>query len=265
MAVTTREGLKKYALRSLGAPVVQINVADEQLEDRLDEAIEYFKLYHYDGIERMFLRYCVQESDFPTYEPVGSYSGFSGVSGAYPQDHIFIPIPDHIYGVKRVVPFRQGMSSANLFDIQYQLRLNDLYELTNTSVAYYAMTMQHMALLDQILNGYPQFEFNRLSGKLRLEVTKTKLTPGTWIVIECYAALNPDQNTLVYNDPWLKRYVEALFKSQWGANLKKFSGLTLPGGVTIDGKDLYLEAAQEIKDLEDELMNKSSPLGFIVG
>jgi hypothetical protein len=265
MAVSTREGLKNYCLRALGAPALTINVTEEQLQDRLDEAIDYFKLYHYDGIERMYLRYCVQETDFPVYEPAGSYSGFSGVSGAYPQDHIYIDIPDHIYGVKRIVPFRQGLSSANLFDIQYQLRLNDLYELTNTSVAYYAMTMQHMTLLDQILNGYPQFEFNRLSGKLRLEVTKTKLAVGTWIVIECYAALDPEANTRVYNDPWLKRYVEALFKRQWGANLKKFSGLALPGGVTIDGKDLYLESLQEIKELEDEMTNKSSPLGFIMG
>lgn len=274
--VTSREGLKQYALRSLGAPALQINVADEQLEDRLDEAIEYFRLYHYDGIERMYLRYKITESDYPTWygtsgwgasgAPAGvsGYSGYSGVS--FPQNHIVLTIPDYIYGVKRVIPFRQGSTSANLFDMQYQLRLNDLYEMTNTSVVYYSMVMQHMALLDQMLNGYPQFEFNRLAGgKLYLEISQTKMRLGDFIVIECYRALDPQSCPLVYNDPWLKSYVEALFKKQWGTNLKKFSGLQLPGGVTLDGKDLYIEAMQEIKELEDELQNKSAPLGFIMG
>ena len=275
--VNSRESLKQYCLRELGAPALTINVTEEQLEDRLDEAIEYFKLYHFEGIERMYLRYQIQAADLPTYygtsgwgsgqsgapAAVSGYSGFSGFS--FPQDHIVIDCPDYIYGIKRIIPFRQGSSTANLFDIQYQLRLNDLYEMTNTSVVYYSMVMQHMTLLDQILNGYPQFEFNRLSGKLRLEASRTKLYVGNWIVLEAYRALDPEANSRVYNDQWLKRYVAALFKRQWGANLKKFSGLALPGGVTIDGKDLYLEALQEIKELEDEMVNKSAPMGFIMG
>ena len=244
MAVTSREQLKQYALRALGAPVLQINVADEQLEDRLDEAIEYFRLYHYDGIERMYLKHQVTQDDIDTQS---------------------IPIPDYVYGVKRVIPFRQGSSSANLFDVQYQLRLNDLYELTNTSMVYYTMVMQHMTALDQILNGYPQFEFNRLKGRLYLEVNKTKLVPENYIIIECYRALDPETATKMYSDPWLKSYVEALFKKQWATNLKKFQGMQLPGGVSIDGQSMYLEATQEVKDLEDELETKSAPLGFIMG
>ena len=132
MAVTSREQLKQYALRSLGHPVVQINVSEEQLEDRLDEAIAYFQLYHYDGIERMYLKHLITQQD---------------------RDNQYITVPDYIYGIKRIIPFRQGSSSQNLFDIQYQLRLNDLYEITNTSMVYYSMVMQHMAMLDQLLNG----------------------------------------------------------------------------------------------------------------
>jgi hypothetical protein len=244
MAVTTRNQLKEYALRSLGKPVVQINVAEEQLEDRLDEAIAYFQLYHYEGIERMYLRHQITQEDI---------------------DNQYINIPDFVYGVKRVIPFRQGSSSANLFDVQYQLRLNDLYELTNTSMVYYTMVMQHMQSLDLVLNGYPQFEFNRLGGKLYLEVGKRKLVPGNFIIVECYRALDPEQNSKMYNEPWLKLYVEALFKKAWATNLKKFQNMQLPGGVTIDGQAMYLEATQEIKDLEDELQNKSAPLGFFVG
>lgn len=244
MAVTSREQLKQYALRALGAPVVQINVAEEQLEDRLDEAISYFQLYHYDGIERMYLKHQVTQTDI---------------------DNQYITVPDYVYGVKRVIPFRQGSSSANLFDVQYQLRLNDLYELTNTSMVYYTMVMQHMQSLDMVLNGYPQFEFNRLGNKLYLEVNKSKLVPDNYIIIECYRALDPELNTKMYGEPWLKQYVEALFKKAWATNLKKYQGMQLPGGVTIDGQALYLEATQEIKDLEEELQNKSAPLGFMVG
>jgi hypothetical protein len=244
MAVTTREQLKQYALRALGAPVVQVNVANEQLEDRLDEAIAYFQLYHYDGIERMYLKHQITQPNI---------------------DNQYITLPDYVYGVKRVIPFRQGSSSQNLFDVQYQLRLNDLYELTNTSMVYYSMVMQHMTLLDQMLNGYPQFEFNRLGGKLYLEVNKTKLILNDFIIVECYRALDPVTNTKMYNEPWLKQYVEALFKKAWATNLKKYQGMQLPGGVTIDGQTMYLEATQEIKDLEEDLMTKSAPLGFVVG
>lgn len=244
MAVTTREQLKQYALRALGAPVVQINVAEEQLQDRLDEAIAYFQLYHYDGIERMYLKHQITQTDV---------------------NNQYITLPDYVYGVKRVIPFRQGSSSQNLFDVQYQLRLNDLYELTNTSMLYYSMVMQHMTLLDQMLNGYPQFEFNRLGGKLYLEVNKTKLIVDDYMIVECYRALDPATNAKMYNEPWLKLYVEALFKKAWATNLKKYQGMQLPGGVSIDGQSMYLEAVQEIKDLEDELQTKSAPLGFMVG
>lgn len=244
MAVTTREQLKQYALRALGAPVVQINVAEEQLQDRIDEAIAYFQLYHYDGIERMYLKHQITQTDV---------------------NNQYITLPDYVYGVKRVIPFRQGSSSQNLFDVQYQLRLNDLYELTNTSMLYYSMVMQHMTLLDQLLNGYPQFEFNRLGSKLYLEVNKTKMIVDDYMIVECYRALDPETNAKMYNEPWLKLYVEALFKKTWATNLKKFQGMQLPGGVTIDGQSMYLEATQEIKDLEDELQTKSAPLGFMVG
>lgn len=244
MAVASREQLKQYALRALGAPVLQINVSEEQLQDRIDEALEYFNLYHYDGIERMYLKHQITQANIDTQS---------------------VTIPDYVYGVKRIIPFRQGSSSQNLFDIQYQLRLNDLYELTNTSMVYYSMVMQHMTLLDQLLNGYPQFEFNRLSSKLSIEVNKTKMILGDWMIIECYRVLDPATATKVWGDPWLKSYVEALFKRQWAVNLKKFQGMQLPGGVTIDGQSMYLEATQEIQQLEDDLRDKSAPLGFMVG
>jgi len=319
MAVTTREGLKQYALRALGAPVLQINVADEQLEDRLDEAISYFQLYHYDGIERMYLKHKVTPSELKItgtngadfvagtdiiglssgakatvqkgsdgntirIRGIGAYDFVAGEivrggGGSNPiatleatdffvegdTERKYVEIPDIIYGVIRVIPFRQGSSSANLFDVQYQLRLNDLYELTNTSMLYYSMVMQHMTMLDQMLNGYPQFEFNRLGGKLYMPINWNKLATDDYFIIECYRALDPETNRKMYGEPWLKLYVEALFKKQWATNLKKFQNMQLPGGVVLDGQAMYLEADNEIQRLEDELQNKSAPLGFIMG
>ena len=244
MPVTSRQQLKQYCLRSLGAPVVQINVADEQLEDRIDQALDYFRLYHYDGIFRVYLKHQITQANI---------------------DAQSIDIPDYIYGVKRITPFRQGSSSTNLFDMQYQLRLNDLYDLQNANIVHYTMMQQHVTLLDQLLNGYPQFEFNKITGKLQLEVSKTKLTLDDYILIECYRALDPAEHAKIWDNSWLKEYVEALFKKQWAVNLKKFQGLQLPGGATIDGQSLYLEATQEIQQLEDDLKDRSAPLGFIMG
>ena len=244
MPIQSRQQLKEYCLRNLGAPTIQINVADEQLEDRIDEAIGYFHLYHYDGIERMYMSHQLTEQE---------------------KESKTIILPDHVYGVKSVLSFRQGSSSANLFDVQYQLRLNDLYEMTNTSMVYYSMVMQHMRSLDMILNGYPQFEFNKIGNRLTLEINKNKLIPDNYIIIEGYRALDPAQNVKVYDDRWVKEYTTALFKRQWATNLKKYQGMQLPGGVTIDGQSMYIEAQQEIGDLEESLKGKSAPLGFIMG
>jgi hypothetical protein len=246
MAVTTRQGLIDYCLRELGEPVVEINIDDQQVEDRVDEAIEFFRQYHYDGIEKVYLKHLVTNDD------VAQKS---------------IPITDLVYGVTRVFPVAAGTStSKSIFDLQYQLRLNDLYDLTSTSVIYYSMVMSHLSLLDQTLNGHPLYRFNRLTNRLYIDENWVEnIVPGSYILVECYRALDPATAPRMYNDSWLKHYVTALIKKQWGTNLKKFSGMQLPGGVTIDGDKIYQEAKDEIKDLEEDLRNKSAPLEFMMG
>lgn len=319
MAVTSREQLKQYALRALGHPVVEINADDDQLEDRLDEALEYWKVYHPDGIEKLYMKHAITASELNLSAPIaqnfaigetitstsggravviretsresngtlllvksvegtfnsgetitGSVTGQSTtlssavVLGTY--DKRYIPIPDLVYGITRVLPFSQASSSKNLFDLQYQLRLNDLYDLTSTSLIYYKTVMSHLALLDLELNGHPQFRFNRRQSKLFLDMNwDTDVVLGDFIVVECYRALDPAENVKVWDDSWLKHYVTALFKKQWATNIKKFSGIQLPGGVTLDGDKLYDEATGEIKELEDELQTKSAPLEFFLG
>jgi len=319
MAVNTRSGLKEYALRALGAPVLEINVDDDQLEDRLDEALEYFTLYHYEGVERIYLKHQITPSELTITGSnaasfakgttiTGSTSGAKGIVQHFLDDQAtntirvrditgtfsasetvtadtasatlessnfysagdtenkYITVPDYVYGVTRVIPFTQGSSSKGLFDLQYQLRLNDLYDLTSTSLIYYKSVMSHIALLDLELNGYPLYRFNRMTNQLHIDqYWPTDLLVDDYIVVEAYRALDPVTWTKVYNEPWLKHYTTALFKKQWGINLKKFQGIQLPGGVTLDGNSLYEEAMSEINQLEDELQNKSAPLEFFLG
>lgn len=246
MAVTNKEELKQYCLRALGAPVVEINVDDDQLEDRIDEALEFFRLYHYDGIERMYLKHQITETDV---------------------QNKYIPVPSLIYGVKRVFPITAGTgSSKSIFDLQYQLRLNDLYDLSSTSIIYYTTVMSHLSTLDLLLNGHVLYRFNRLQDRLYLDINwSNDITVGEYILVDCYRAIDPNEYSKLWNEPWLKHYITALFKRSWATNLKKFSGMQLPGGVTIDGQAMYDEAMSEIKDLEQEMIDKSAPLEWFVG
>lgn len=246
MAVTTRQGLIDYCLRELGAPVVEINVDDEQIEDRVDEAIEFYRQYHYDGIEKVYLKHQITEQD---------------------RTNKYIPIPDAVYGVTRVFPIASNtFTSKSIFDLQYQLRLNDLYDLTSTSIIYYTQVMSHLSLLDLTLNGHPVYRFNRLTNKLHIDENwQDNITIGTYVVVECYRVLDPSDTPRLYNESWLKHYTAALIKKQWATNMKKFQGLQLPGGVSIDAQGLYDEAISEIKDLQDDLMNKQGPLDWFLG
>ena len=324
MAVTTRQQLIEYCLRDLGEPVVEINIDDSQIEDRVDEALEYWRQYHFDGIERVYLKQKVTATEITTTTDVagfelgeivtGQTSGAKALvareiqsdirsfressgttllvrdvdgdflaneyivgesSGTQTQlvsitkgtyDNKYFDLPDLVYGVNRVIPFAAASTSKNLFDLQYQLRLNDLYDLTSVSLIYYKQVMSHIALLDLELNGHPMYRFNRMQGRLFLDINwGADIAMGEFIVIECYRALDPVEWGKVWNEPWLKKYTSALIKRQWATNIKKFTGISLPGGVTLDGNALFDEANNEISQLEDELVNKSAPLEFFLG
>lgn len=318
---STREQLKDYCLRALGAPVLEINVDTTQLEDRLDEALEYWRLYHYEGVEQMYMKVQIKASELSLSSPIadtfvlaervtGATSGAKAevcresgrvssgttllvrnVEGTFlPNETIngssghtavlaatnavklgeydkrYVDVPDYVYGVTKVLNIGQASSSKNIFDLQYQLRLNDLYDLTSTSIVYYKTTMSHLAMLDLELNGHPLYRFNRMQNRLMLDVNwATDVILGDYILVQGYRSVDPTEFNKVWNEPWLKHYTTALFKRQWAVNIKKFSGIQLPGGVTLDGDKLYLEATKEIQDLEIELQNKSAPLEFFMG
>jgi len=250
----TRETLKQYALRALGKPVIEINVDDDQLEDRLDEALQYYAQYHYDGIRRTYLKYQYTESDKTRLTGNSDESVTkNSVTTSWKEGNNFLVVPESVISVINIFPF-SNKSNMNLFDVRYQLRLNDLYDFSSTSIINYDIVLRHLDFLDHILVGEKPLRFNQHDNRLYIDMDWTNdLAVGEFLVIEAYRKLDPEQFTDVYNDIYLKRYVTALFKKQWGANLSKFDGVAMIGGVTLNGRQIYSEALQDIDKLETEI------------
>jgi hypothetical protein len=253
----SREQLKQYALRTLGKPVIEINVDDDQLEDRLDEALQYFAQYHYDGVERAYLKYKVTQADKDRIVSPGgdttTTATKNSVTTSFTEANNYIIVPESVLAVSRIFPL-SDKHNQNMFDIRYQLRLNDLYDFSSTSIIHYDMVLRHLDFLDHILVGEKPIRFNQHDNRLYIDMDwSNDLETDEWIVIECYRKLDPTVYTDVYNDIYLKRYVTALFKKQWGANLSKFAGVTMVGGVTLNGQQIFSEAISDIEKLEKEI------------
>ena len=258
---STRETLKQYCLRNLGKPVIDINVDDDQVEDRLDEALQYFAQYHTDGVERMYLKYLVTEADITRMTTDASESATeNSITTTYKRADNFLVVPSSVISVINVFPL-SDRANLNMFDVRYQLRLNDLYDFSSTSIVHYQMTMQHLDFLDHILVGEKPMRFNQLSNRLYLDMDwGTDITAGEYLIFEVYRKVDPDTYTDLYDDLYLKRYVTALIKRQWGQNLSKFSGTAMLGGVTLNGPELFSSAIDEQQKLEEEIrLNYEEP------
>jgi hypothetical protein len=249
---TSRTELKDYALRKLGFPVIEINVDDDQLDDRIDEALTMYQQFHYDAVEKTYLKHQVTQGD---------------ISNTY------ISMPSTVIGVTRMFPIgsdsvnSNAAGNFNMFDLTYQLRLNELYDFTSADYVYYALAKQHIRTLDLLFLGEQPIRFNRHDDKLYIDMKwDNRVVAGSYLVIECYKTLDPNVAIEVWNDGWLKKYVTALFKKQWGENLKKFSGVQLPGGITLNGQQIWNEAEQEIERLEEKLRDTyEEPPQFEIG
>ena len=242
----SREQLKDWCLRQLGFPVIEINVDDDQVEDRIDEALQYFQDFHCDGVERWDRKHQVTAQNIADK---------------------YIPITDNIIGINLIFPVGSTNASVNMFDLRYQLRLHELYDFTSTSYVNYTLTMQHIRTLDMLFSGETPIRFNRHSNKLYIDWDwNYDIEPGEWIVIEGFIILDPNTYTDVYNDRMLKRLATAYIKRQWGNNMKKFAGMQLPGGIQMNGQAIYEEAVAEIKEIEDLIRDTyEEPPQFLVG
>ena len=258
---STRETLKQYCLRNLGKPVIDINVDDDQVEDRIDEALQYFAQYHVDGVERMYLKYLVTEADITRMTTDASESiTENSITTTYKRADNFLVVPSSVISVINVFPL-SDRANLNMFDVRYQLRLNDLYDFSSTSIVHYEMTMQHLDFLDHILVGEKPMRFNQLSNRLYLDMDwSNDITAGEYLIFEVYRKVDPDTYTDLYDDIYLKRYTTALIKRQWGQNLSKFSGTAMLGGVTLNGPELFSSAIDEQSKLEEEIrLNYEEP------
>jgi hypothetical protein len=244
--VTTREQLKDYCLRRLGSPVIEINVEENQIEDRIDDAFQFYREYHYDAVEMVYLKHQFTSTDITNQ---------------------YISIPDTVVGVSRILPFSDRSDGTNIFSIRYQILLNDLYSLMSTNIIYFYQVKQELELINQILVGTKPIRFNRHMNRLYMDMDWTAdAIAGDYVVVECYRILDPDTYRDVYNDMFLKRYCTALIKRQWGENLKKFNGVQLPGGVSINADQIYQDALTEITQIESEMQSRFElPVDFFTG
>ena len=269
--ITTRETLKQYCLRALGKPVIEINVEDDQVEDRIDEALQYFAQYHYDGVERMYLKYQVTADDVTRARSDETLSTVtdsrdSTVTAIFKEGKNYIPMPSNVMSVIQVFPFTDK-AALNLFDVRYQLRLNDLYDFSSTSIIHYDMTLRHLDLLDHILTGERPVRFNAHTNRLYVDMDwKNDVDAGDFMIIECYRKLDGSNFSDVFDDIFLKKYLIQLVKKQWGTNLSKFQGVAMLGGVQMNGEQIYTQAQEEINKLEEQIqLAYELPPHYMVG
>jgi len=266
---TSKSTLKEYCLRNLGKGAIDINVTDDQADDRIDEALQYFAQYHYDGIERMYLKYKITSTDIARWKTNATTTATdtvdTSITSSFEEGKNFIPIPSSVVSILNIFPFDDS-STNNMFDIRYQLRLNDLYDFSSTSIIQYEMTMQQLDLLSHLLVGEVPIRFNQHQNRLYLDMDVEDVTEDEYLIIECYRKLDPNTYTDIYDDIYLKRYATALIKRQWGANLSKFSGVAMLGGVTMNGETIYSQATEEIDKLEEQIqLAFETPVNYMIG
>ena len=266
-SVSSRTGLKDYCLRRLGAPVLEINVSDEQIEDAIDDGIQFFNERHYDGIERMYLKYKISQADIDRGKATGtsgdgivgtaatslSIAGYGTTTNTWYETSNFLEVPEEVLGVERVFKFDTSTISGGMFSIKYQLFLNDLYYFNSVELMQYSMTKSYLEDIDFLLTTDKQIRFNKRQNRLYMDIDWGQEKENNWLVLDCYRALNPATYQNMFNDLFLKQYVTSLLKKQWGQNLIKFRGVKLPGGLELNGREIYDDAIRELDDLKQKM------------
>jgi len=266
---TNRTELINYCKRQLGAPVLEINVADEQIDDLVDDALQYFHERHFDGVTQTFLKYKVTQDDIDrgkgrgSSNPIGivTTTASTNIVGtattfSYEENSNYLQIPPHVIGISKIFHFDgSNTTTNNMFSVKYQLFLNDIYYFGSTEILTYAMTKRYLEDIDFALTTQKQIRFNQRQDRLYLDIDWGSVTVDDYIVIDCYRLLDPNDFSRVYNDSFVKRYLTALIKRQWGQNLIKFQGVKLPGGVELNGRQIYDDAEKELDKIKEVMSN----------
>lgn len=265
----SRQQLIDYCKRKLGAPVLEINVADEQIDDLVDDAIQFFQERHFDGVGQVYLKYKITQDDIDRGRAPGGDSsvGIATTSAStsivgtattfnYNESSNYLQVPPDVIGITKIYQFDgSNTTTNNMFSVKYQLFLNDIYYWGSTEILTYAMTKTYLEDLDFVLNTQKQIRFNQRMDKLYLDIDWGSVTVDDYIVIDCYRALNPNDYSRVWNDSFLKLYLTSLIKRQWGQNLIKFQGVKLPGGIELNGRQIYDDAQKEIEVIMEKMSN----------
>jgi hypothetical protein len=275
----SRQELIDYCLRRLGAPVLEINVADDQIDDLVDDALQYFQERHFDGVERMYLKYQFTQDDIArgtaknnngvglvtTTASSNNISGLGTITSQFYETSNFIQIPDSVIGIEKIFKFDSSSISGGMFSIKYQLFLNDLYYFNSIDLLQYSMTKTYLEDINFLLTTDKQIRFNKRQNRMYLDIDWGAQQVGDYIVIDCYRILDPNSFTEVYNDSFLKIYLTSLIKKQWGQNLIKFRGVKLPGGIELNGRELYEDAEKELESLRQRMATEYElpPYDFI--
>ena len=255
---SSRADLINYCKRQLGAPVLEINIADEQVEDIIDDALQYFHERHFDGVIQTYLKYKITQDDKDRGQgrggnnPIGivtttatSTVGLS-TTFSYEENSNYIQVPPSVIGINKIFKYDGPQTSTNnMFSVKYQMFLNDMYYFGSTEILTYAMTKRYLEDLDFILNNDKQIRFNQRQNRLYLDIDFGDVAVDDYLIIDCYRLIDPNDFTRVYNDAFLKKYATALMKRQWGQNLIKFQGVKLPGGVELNGRQIYDDAQKD--------------------
>ena len=273
---SNRGQLINYGLRQLGAPVLEINIDDDQLHDAVNDTVQIYQERHYDGIERMFLKYKITQEDVDRgsaqntdgvgiVTTTGIQTSNVTVTSNFYETSNFLAMPEHVIGVNRIFKFDTSSISGGMFSIKYQLFLNDLYYFNSVNLLQYAMTKTYLEDIDHLLTTEKQIRFNQRQDRLYLDIDWGAENVGDFIVIDCFRALDPEAYKQIYNDPFVKRYFVALMKKQWGMNLIKFRGTKLPGGIELNGREIYDDGEKELQALRDRMAMdyEMPPLDFI--
>jgi len=273
---SSRGQLINFGLRKLGYPVLEINLDTDQIHDALDDTLQFFQQRHYDGIERMFLKYKITQEDVDRgsaqntdgvgiVTTTGIQTSNVTVTSNFYETSNFLAMPEHVIGVNRIFKFDTSSISGGMFSIKYQLFLNDLYYFNSVNLLQYAMTKTYLEDIDHLLTTEKQIRFNQRQDRLYLDIDWGAENVGDFIVIDCFRALDPEAYKQIYNDPFVKRYFVALMKKQWGMNLIKFRGTKLPGGIELNGREIYDDGEKELQALRDRMAMdyEMPPLDFI--
>ena len=244
--ITSREKFKEYILRRLGSPVIDINVDDEQIDDRIDDALLKYRDYHFDGMQHVYYPHQLTQTDITNQ---------------------YVTLPEDFVGVTRIFDINDSFGAMNLFNIRYQLHLNELFNISSVSVTPYVVAMRHIEFLEEVFVGKKPIRYNRNTDKLYIDMAWDDDTvAGQFIMIDGYREVNPEENPDVWDEPWLRQYATQLVKRQWGEHLKLYEGMNLPGGVTFNGQKIWDEAQEEIQKLEDTVINDYSlPVTDMIG